>query len=346
MAASFSTRSNATLSLIRSVVAVVVLTVAVVAVMGTRSSADSSQSILGSLYGSLPNVTIDGVPSARLPWSVDGQVSFEAGRLRASGTVVVAAGYTASGTPVRRTVVGSTDGLRSVTVEVRDATGGRYVTSAVPLSASGSFEIKTPVNLPGPIADPVVLLGTPGPQGMLTTWIASSDFLSDFGYQPPVIVPPPSPGGGLTSLEAVGTPSTPYCLSGTYSTTSAFGGSRTLTIAGVSYPDGFQLSGNGSGGIYIWHIGGQFRTFTALVGLDKTDTLQATLSFPSVVPGNFPNEPISHTRAFLAGSAPVTQLTISAGLPTLISLNVTGVQDLIIYSSTEAKLDFVNDRFQ
>ena len=335
-------RGNTTRWRVLSGLAIFALTVGPASVMASPVSAQVAQSVSGPLYGSLPNVTVHGVPSASVPWVANGHVSFKAGRLTVSAVrLVVAAGYAANGTPVLAKLVGTTDGLRSVTIEVRDATGGSYLTSPVTLSATGSFSFSVPVQLSGVVADPVVLVGTPGPGGTLATWIASSDFLSDFGGSPSTS---PTRPVASTSLQAIGPPSVPYCCFAGYSTTSNFGGSTTLTIAGKTYPNGFQLVGDHVGGIFTWHIGGKFHTFSALVGLDETNTSESTFSFPVAIPSNWQNQQTTPKgRPFREDGTGVTQLNVSAGLPIPISLNVTGVQDLIIFVSTTSTLDFAND---
>jgi Protein of unknown function (DUF642) len=150
------------------------------------ASAQSAQSISGPLYGSLPGITVDGIPSGGAPWVVDGQVSLASGRLSVSGSgLLVAPGDTASGAHVAAKLVGTTGGLTAVSIEVRDASGGSYITSPTPLSTSGSFSISAPVQLPAPMTDPIVLVGIAGTGTALKTWIASSDFLADFGHSVP-----------------------------------------------------------------------------------------------------------------------------------------------------------------
>ena len=116
---------------------------------------------------------------------VNGHISFGAGRVTVLGThLVIASGYAATGAPVPTNVVGTTGGLTSVSIEVRDVTGGSYLSSAVPLSSTGSFSFSAPVQLSSPIVDPIILVGIAGTGGALKTWIASSDFLAEFGHAP------------------------------------------------------------------------------------------------------------------------------------------------------------------
>jgi len=332
----------------------VLLAISVTGFTPTEASAQPNATISGPLYGSIPNVTIDGIPSGGAPWVVNGHVVFGGGRLTVSGTgLFISAGYTSTGATVPTKLVGTTGGLTSVVVEIRDVTGGTYLTSALPLTPAGAFSISTPVQLSEPVVDPVVLVGLPGTGTALKAWIASSDFLADFGHSGGGGSPVGPPSANSTSLQAIGPPSIPHCCYGSYTTTLASGGTTVLKIAGQTYQHGFQLNGDWAGGLYAWHIRGAFHRLTALVGLDSSNTNAVVLQFPSAIPspwnGAAAGFPINDVRSFTADGANVTALTVNSGLPTRVSVNVTGVENLYIFVDyapgfcSTCFLDFVND---
>jgi hypothetical protein len=315
-----------------------------------NASAQLSTGISGPLYGSIPNVTIDGIPSGGAPWVVRGHVSFGAGRVTATSTgLFIAAGYTSTGAPVPTKLVGTTGGVTSVSIEVRDTTGGSYLSSPLALSAAGSFSFSAPVQLSAPIADPIVLVGIAGNGGSLKAWIAASDFLADFGQNgSPAPTPPshqPPSHQRSTTLEAIGAPTQKGGYCGAF--VANVHGSNPFTIAGVTYQNGVQFGTRCGEGptpptTYSWHVGGAFATLTALVGLDESSTMTVTLSFLSS-----DGEPLP----FFAGGSTVTQLNVEAGLPTLITVGLSHAQAITIQTEVPGAgtgsigtLDFANDK--
>jgi len=307
-----------------------------------NASAQPSTSISGPLYGGIPNITIDGIPSGSAPWVVNGHVSFGAGRVTVTGSgLFIAAGYTSTGSPVPTKLVGTTGGLTSVSIEVRDATGGTYLSSPVPLSSTGSFSFSAPVQLSEPITDPVVMVGTVGTGGTLRAWIASSDFLADFGRAGRATrSPSPPPLRRTSSLEALGTPSfssPTHCSEGTYTSTAQ---NAKLMMGGQSYSQGFQFHTDGSNCIdhWTWHIRGKFWTFSSLVGLDSSNSTVATISLLG---------PNGSPLTLNANGRSTTSVDLASGVATRISLNIKGLQNLAVVTSgtsgASATIDFAND---
>jgi hypothetical protein len=82
-------------------------------------------------------------------------------------------------------------------------------------------------------------------------------------------------------------------------------------------------------------LGGRYRTFTAFVGLDATDTWAATFSFVG---------PSGKREAFRADGHTVQQTVLISGLPTAVTLNIAGMINFIIETTTAgATIDFGND---
>jgi hypothetical protein len=143
-----------------------------------------------------------------------------------------------------------------------------------------------------------------------------------------------------TSLEALATPtfSSPSgCGSGSY--TSVSGGAK-LVMGGQTYSNGFQFATDGSNCVdnWTWHIGGLFKTFRAIIGLDVTNTTAGSISFLG------PNgKPLS----FRAGNKAVTILNLVSGVPTNVVLSVAHDQNFIIVTSGtsggSSTVDFAND---
>jgi hypothetical protein len=87
-----------------------------------------------------------------------------------------------------------------------------------------------------------------------------------------------------------------------------------------------------------WHIGGRYRTFTALVGLDATDTRPATLSFVG---------PTGKPETFRADGHPVQRTILISGLPTAVTMNIVGMLNFVVETTTAgATIDFGDDTLQ
>ena len=144
-----------------------------------------------------------------------------------------------------------------------------------------------------------------------------------------------------TSLEALGQPTEALGaknFSGTcYGYKSALQGAR-LVMANTTYHRGFQvttLSVCGGTWTWAWHIGGQYRTFTAEVGLDSTDTRPATLSFVG---------PTGKPLSFRADGHAVKRTVLISGLPTHVAINLVGALNFVLESTTAgATIDLAND---
>ena len=112
--------------------------------------------------------------------------------------------------------------------------------------------------------------------------------------------PRPAPNGRPTSLEALGPPTQGNIGSdqGCYGYATTAGGA-TLQMGGESYGEGFQLATNiacSGTWAWTWHIGGRYRTFTALLGLDSTNPTAAPIVFVG------PNgKPLTFTRGRAVG---------------------------------------------
>lgn len=141
-----------------------------------------------------------------------------------------------------------------------------------------------------------------------------------------------------TSLQALSEPSM-TCNGARF--LAAAGGAK-LTMAGQTYPHGFQLLDdfdnfdNHCTDSWRWHIGPSFRTFTATVGLDESRSTAASLAFIGVNGKPMP---------FTADGQPLTQLVLYAGEPTNIAIELTGIVNFIISSTNNAggTIDFAND---
>jgi len=132
------------------------------------------------------------------------------------------------------------------------------------------------------------------------------------------------------------------------------GSGAALTMAGQRYPQGFQLLTDAFCGGYgpsamdtwSWHIGDLFGTFTGAVGLDSTNSLAATLQFLACVPdtGGCPSD--GDPLTFYADGQSVTSTNLVVGIPTNITMNVTGILNLIVETTVsspgQGTLDFAN----
>jgi hypothetical protein len=151
--------------------------------------------------------------------------------------------------------------------------------------------------------------------------------------------PKPAPNRITTSLEALGPPTQGDIGSdqGCYGYTTARGGAA-LQMGGESYYEGFQLTTNiacSGTWAWTWHIGGWYRTFTALVGLDSTNPTAAPIVF--VGPNGKP-------LTFTADGRLVKELTLYTGVPTNISISVIGYQNFILKTTAGGvTIDFAND---
>ena len=87
---------------------------------------------------------------------------------------------------------------------------------------------------------------------------------------------------------------------------------------------------------WAWHIAGDYQTFSAEVGLGGGDTRPATVSFPA--PDSDSDLP------FRADGHWVEHAVLISGLPTVVSLNVAGMLNIVIEVTTgAATIDFGND---
>ena len=151
--------------------------------------------------------------------------------------------------------------------------------------------------------------------------------------------PKPAPNGRPTSLEALGPPTQGNIGSdqGCYGYATTAGGA-TLQMGGESYREGFQLTTNiacSGTWAWTWHIGGRYRTFTALLGLDSTNPTAAPIVF--VGPNGKP-------LTFTADGRLVKGLTLYAGVPTNISISVIGYLNFILKTTAGGvTIDFAND---
>ena len=149
----------------------------------------------------------------------------------------------------------------------------------------------------------------------------------------------PAPSRTPTSLEALGPPSQGDIGSdqGCYGYATAPGGAA-LQMGGESYYEGFQLTTNiecSGTWAWTWHIGGRYRTFTALVGLDSTNPTAAPIVF--VGPNGKP-------LTFTADGRLVKELTLYAGVPMNISISVIGHPNIILKTTAGGvTIDFAND---
>lgn len=147
-----------------------------------------------------------------------------------------------------------------------------------------------------------------------------------------------------TSLEALGQPTEALGAKNfdgaCYGYKSASQGAH-LVMAHTTYHRGFQVTTlNVCGGAWTWawHIGGQYRAFTAKVGLDSTDTRPATLSFVG---------PTGRPLSFRADGHAVKQTVLISGLPTDVTINLVGALNLVIRTTAAgATLDFANDALE
>lgn len=114
-----------------------------------------------------------------------------------------------------------------------------------------------------------------------------------------------------------------------------------LQMGGRAYARGFQVSTNANcGGTYAWawHVGRSYHTFSALVGLDSTNSTSAPLDFVA---------PDGTALSFSADGQPVTSVTLIAGVPTNITVNLAGNTNLIFRLAPPvggATVDFAEDQ--
>jgi hypothetical protein len=153
---------------------------------------------------------------------------------------------------------------------------------------------------------------------------------------------PRAPSAKTTSLEAIAVPtiSNPQgCYAdATYKSVSQ---GAILAMGGKTYSRGFQLTTdyNSCRALWTWHIGGSFATFKALIGLNATDTIAASVSFLG---------PDQKPLSFNADGQSVTVLNLVSGVPTNVTLSITGDQNFVIqmfcaHRGTSALIDLAND---
>jgi len=143
------------------------------------------------------------------------------------------------------------------------------------------------------------------------------------------------------SLEGLGQPTEGFGIEGSqsqcYGYKSVAEGAH-LQMAGTTYNRGFQTTTSAYCGTiwtWAWHIGGHYRTFSALVGLDATEAGQTSLSFIGSTGNQIPFRADGH----------LVQRTIPiSGLPTAVRINLTGVLNFgVETTSGAATIDFAND---
>ncbi len=143
------------------------------------------------------------------------------------------------------------------------------------------------------------------------------------------------------SLEGLGQPTEGFGIqdsqAGCYGYKTVAEGAH-LQMAGTTYNRGFQTTTSaycGSIWTWAWHVGGHYRNFSALVGLDATYAGMASLSFIGSTGNPIP---------FHADGHLVQRTTLISGLPTAISVKLTGVLNFGIETTTGATtIDFGND---
>jgi len=144
-----------------------------------------------------------------------------------------------------------------------------------------------------------------------------------------------------TALEALGAPTySSNCSGGGYESVS---GGGTVRMGGQTYDRGFELVDVRTGCVdhWTWHIGGLFQTFTAVVGIDESDTYPASVAFLG---------PNGKFLTFSADGQSVTVLPLVSGLPTNVTVNIAGNQNFVLVgrgtggsSSPPAHIDVAND---
>ena len=111
-----------------------------------------------------------------------------------------------------------------------------------------------------------------------------------------------------------------------------------IQMAGATYNRGFQTTTSaycGSIWTWAWHIGGHYRSFTALVGLDAADAGMASLSFIGSTGNQIP---------FRADGHLVQRTTLISGLPTAVTIKLIGVLNFGVETTAGATtIDFAND---
>jgi hypothetical protein len=149
------------------------------------------------IFGNIPLAMVRGIPSDFAPWVAGPSRA----RLEDNGNLrvqihglLVAAGLTSGGTPVPAAFVG-TNPVAHVRIAVTWAVPASVSPSAVfeqdspvlPLDARGDLVARTNVGTPPPGGErPVLLVRAVDPMtGASGAWIASSDFVADFGSSVP-----------------------------------------------------------------------------------------------------------------------------------------------------------------
>jgi hypothetical protein len=154
------------------------------------------------------------------------------------------------------------------------------------------------------------------------------------------LVPRPVVKTTSTSLEALGSPNltTSGCSGGRYASVSQ--GAR-LVMGGKIYGHGFQVHTSPGGGCidhWTWNIGGKYQTFTALVGLDESETTP-TGSVSFMGPNGTP-------LPFTANGEMLFKLKILSDMPTLVNMSIIGDQKFVFVTTTNGNsgtIDFAND---
>lgn len=151
--------------------------------VGSVLAAVQSPNLLSSpIYGNIPNVTVRGVGAGKAPWVVSGHAVLTANHLSVTGKwlLIPKQGFMNTGSPIPKTIQGTTAGFVQVGAEITFANGPAVVTAPVKLSPTGGFAINANVRLPARHADPVVLIGPMSGKKMLG-WFAATDFLTNYG---------------------------------------------------------------------------------------------------------------------------------------------------------------------
>ncbi len=261
--------------------------------------------------------------------SNDSAVTINRGRLTGSFSKSPLSCVTRSDTGASPAITISWKGEVNGTVDATTYAGkAKFVPTTVRgENASGSFAGLAALNLKVPL-DMAALCGSRGgiKKLMLTGTLAEQG---------------PTIGTTGTSLQTLGSPTvSSSCVLGGDSYSSA--PPSTLEMGGQQYDHGFQLATDqaceGGNDQWSWHIGGLYRTLTAAIGLDTRNSTGATVQFLN---GTTP-------MTFSADGQSLTATNLVAGLPTVISMNITHLLNLTVKItpnsfSASATVDFAND---
>jgi hypothetical protein len=128
---------------------------------------------------------------------------------------------------------------------------------------------------------------------------------------------------------------------------------RKMKMAGMSYVNGFQFVTDSFSvcvtthvDTYTWRIGTKFAAFHAIVGLNESDSTSTTLTFVGVVGGKSGKD-----LPFTYDGSKVTSVALKGGVPSTLTLNLSGQTSLEIRLTTgdptqdgnRATVDFASD---